>query len=363
MAADPDATMTAAVTMHHGGPDATEIRHDWPMPFAGPGELLVRITAAALNNTDIWSREGAYGSPEDPTAVAGWKGVPLEFPRIQGIDVAGVVEAVGDSVPAHWVGRRVLVDPTVRYAGEFPVDLIGSEADGGFAEFHVCALSRAHDVSDSPLTDAQLACLPTAYGTAMGMINRAGCSPGERVLVTGSSGGVGSAAIQLLSDRGCHVVARTSPDKAADVERWGAHEVSVRGADELGQLAEVDAAVDVVGGEEFPALVDRLRDGGRLVFAGAIAGPMVTLDLRRVYLRQRRLIGSTMHTPQDFAELARVATEGGVRPHVAEVFALEDLHTAQERFARRDFFGKLVVAPNGTDAALSSGWTPTVTRC
>lgn len=340
--------MTAAVTVRHGGPEVIEIRSDWPVPEVGAADVRVRVTAAALNNTDIWSREGAYGTAEDPDAIAGWKGVPLEFPRIQGIDVAGVVESVGAEVDPAWNGRRVLVDPAVRYAGDFPIEVMGSEADGGFAEYHVCPAHRVHDVSGSPLSDAQLACLPTAYGTALGMINRAGCSAGERVLVTGSSGGVGGAAIQLLTDRGCHVVARTSPSKVEAVEGSGASEISVRGVDALSEMDEVDAVIDVVGGDEFGELVDRLRDGGRLATAGAIAGPLVTLDLRRLYLRQRRLIGSTMHTPRDFAELARIATAGGIRPHVAEVFPLAELGAAQQRFERKDFFGKLVVEPSGT---------------
>jgi NADPH:quinone reductase-like Zn-dependent oxidoreductase len=315
--------MTAAVTMRHGGPDAIEIRSDWPVPDVGADDLLVRVTAAALNNTDIWSREGAYGTAEDRGAVAGWKGVPLEFPRIQGIDVVGAVESVGDRVDRAWIGRRVLIDPAVAYAGDFPVEVMGSEVDGGFAEFVACSQGRVHDVSGSPLSDPQLATL----------------------FVTGSSGGVGSAAIQLLVDRGCQVVARTSAAKAARVGEWGAGEISVRGTDRLADTAEVDAVVDVVGGEEFGDLLDRLRDGGRMVTAGAIAGPVVSLDLRRLYLRQRRLIGSTMHTPSDFAQLARIAVAGGVRPEVAEVFPLTDLHRAQERFLEKDFVGKLVVSP------------------
>lgn len=343
------ATMTAAVTTRHGGPDATVIRDDWPVPTPGSGEALVRVTAAALNNTDIWSREGAYGTAEDPDAVAGWQGVPLDFPRIQGIDAAGVVDAVGEGVAPGWVGRRVLVDPALRYVDDTPVAFMGSEADGAFGEFLVVALDRLHDVSSSPLGDAQLACLPTAYGTALGMVGRAGCAEGDRVLVTGSSGGVGGAAIQLLRARGCHVVARTGERTAAMVAAAGADEVSVRGVDAVSATEEVDAVLDVVGGEEFGQLLDRLRDGGRMVTAGAIAGPVVTLDVRRLYLRRRRLIGSTMHTRDDLAELARLAASGRVTPQVAATFPLSDLHAAQRRFVDGDFIGKLVVEPRAGD--------------
>ncbi len=338
-------SMTAAVTMGHGGPEQTVTRFDWPCPQPGPDEAVVQVTAAALNNTDIWSRQGAYGTAEDARAVAGWKGVPLDFPRIQGIDVVGRVCAVGDGVDDAWLDVRVLVDPAARYVDDLPVDIVGSEVDGGFAQFHRCSVEQLHDVTGSPLTDPQLACLPTAYGTALGMINRAGISAGERVLVTGSSGGVGMAAIQLLADRDCEVVARTSAAHRDLISTLGVAEVSVRGADDIAALRHVDAVVDVVGGEEFGSLVDRLRDNGRLVTAGAIAGPVVALDLRRLYLQQRRLIGSTMHTPADFRHLAEVARNGGVEPILAATFPLTEIAAAQARFVSREFVGKLVLLP------------------
>ena len=171
-------TMTAAVTMGHGGPDQIEIRTDWPCPTPRVGEALVRVTAAALNNTDIWSREGAYGTAADPAAVVGWKGVPLDFPRIQGIDVAGEVVAVGARADGDWTGKRVIVDSAARYQDDRPADIVGSEVDGGFAEYHVCSVRQLHDVTASPLTDAELACLPTAYGTALGMLTRADIQSG-----------------------------------------------------------------------------------------------------------------------------------------------------------------------------------------
>lgn len=340
--------MTAAVTMRHGGPDCIDVRTDWPRPTAGPGRAVVRVAAAAVNNTDIWAREGRYGTADDPDAVVGWKGVPLEFPLIQGIDVAGEVFEVGDGVDPAWVGRRVIVDPAARYEGVYPADIVGSEVDGGFAQFHLCSDHQLQDVTPSPLTMSQLSCLPTAYGTALGMINRAECSTGERVVVTGASGGVGMAAVQLLVDRGCEVVARTSESKRDLVAGLGVDEVSVRGVDDVDTIARVDAVVDVVGGDEFGSMIDRLRDGGRLVTAGAIAGPVVPFDIRRLYLHHRRIIGSTMHTPGDFAELARIAVNGGVEPLVAATYPLVEIAAAQARFLAKDFVGKLVLEPSPT---------------
>ena len=338
--------MTAAVTMGHGGPEQIEVRTDWPRPATSPGHVLIRVTAASVNNTDIWSREGAYGAPGDPDATAGWRGVPLDFPRIQGIDVTGQVVAVGEDVDDSWVGRRVLVDSSVQYdEGDRPVRIVGSEVDGGFAEYHVCAERQLHDVTDSPLSDAQLACVPTAYGTALGMINRATCTSGERVLVTGASGGVGMAALQLLVSRSCVVIARTSASKRDLVMKSGVSEVSIRDVDDLSELDPVDAIVDVVGGEEFGTAVNRLRPGGRLVTAGAIAGPVVPVDLRQLYLHHRTLMGSTMHTPADFAELAELAAAGDIAPIVADTIPLTEISRAQARFLQKDFVGKLAIVP------------------
>jgi len=337
--------MTAAVTTAHGGPEVIEIRDDWPRPEPGPGEALVRVTAAAVNNTDIWSRRGGYGTPEDPDAVAGWRGAPLEFPLIQGGDITGEVAGIGSGVDDALLGRRVLVDPVAEYRDGRPAAVVGSEVDGGFAQFHVSSATRLHDVTGSPLSDEQLACLPIAYATALGAVERAGCEVGERVLVTGASGGVGNAAVQILAARGCHVVALTSPGKEADVAASGANDVVARGRDRIEGIPEVDAVVDVVGGDLLGAVFDRLRDRGRLVTVGAIAGPVVSLDLRRLYLRHRALVGSTMHTPETFAGVVELARSGAVHPRVAATYDLASILQAQERFAEKDFVGKLVLIP------------------
>ncbi|HUG32001.1 MAG TPA: zinc-binding dehydrogenase [Acidimicrobiia bacterium] len=339
--------MTAAVTIGHGGPEMIEIRHDWPRPRPAAGEALVRVTAAGVNNTDIWTREGGYGSDGDADNVAGWQGSPLGFPRIQGGDIAGFVADVGPEVTEDLIGRRVLVDPAAEYdAFGHPSKIVGSELDGGFAQFHVSAVERIHDVSTSPLSDRQLACIPIAYGTALGMIDAADCRSQERVLVTGASGGVGLAAIQILSSRGCHVVAYTSAAKEEVIRDSGASQVVVRGRDRLSEVEETDVVLDVVGGEEFGAVVDCLRTEGRLVVAGAIAGPVVRLDLRRLYLRHRRLIGSTMHSPRIFAETVDLARRGEVSPVVADTYPLAEIGFAQERFVSKDFVGKLVLIPS-----------------
>lgn len=341
-------SMRAMVTTRHGGPDAMELR-EVPVPHPGAGEVLVRVAAAGCNNTDLWTREGAYGTAEP----GGWLG-PLHFPRVQGGDVAGTVVEVGPGVPPEVEGARVLVDPAL-YDGPgddaLVDDVLGSERDGGFAEYCVVPAQSVHRVDGSPLTDVELGSLPIAYGTALGMLDRGRVGEGDTVLVTGASGGVGLAAVQLAVARGAHVVAVSSAAKAGAVRAAGAHRVVDRGRGSV--VADVrdvapdgiDVAVDLVAGAVLGEGLSLLRPGGRWVVAGALGGHRVELDVRQVYLANRALVGSTMHTPAVFRRLVGMAREGAVRPVVAATYALDDLHRAQADLAGRTLVGKLVVIP------------------
>lgn len=342
--------MIAAALEAHGGPDQLVVR-DVPEPVPGPGEVCLGVSAAAVNNTDIWTREGAYGaSPGEPT---GWLGVPIECPRIQGADVAGWVRAVGDGVDRSLVGRRVLVDPA-EYDGPdpeaSPASILGSERDGGFAERLVVPAAQVHDVTDSPLTDAELAAVPIAAGTAMGMLDRAEVNAGETVVVTGASGGVGMAGVQLAAALGARVVAVSSPGREQVLAEAGATWVVDRTRGDLHRritalAGRVDAVIDVVGGDGFGAWIDVLRRHGRIVVAGAIAGPRVTIDLRALYLEQRRILGSTMHTPRQFARLVDLARNGSLRPTIAASLPLTEIHAAQRLLRASDTVGKIVLVP------------------
>jgi NADPH:quinone reductase-like Zn-dependent oxidoreductase len=344
--------MRAAVTTHHGGLDAIELR-DVPVPSPRAGEVLVRVNAAGCNNTDLWTREGAYGSPVDPNAKAGWLG-PLDFPRIQGGDVAGTVVASGDVATLGLVGSRVLVDPA-NYdepgPDARPVDVLGSERDGGFAEYVVVPAARAHSVDGSPLSDVELAGLPIAYGTALGMLERGSVSDGDTVLVTGASGGVGLAAVQLAHSRGARVVAVCSSDKGDAVRAGGADLIVDRRRGQV--IAEAaraapggyHAVLDVVAGDTVGQGLGLLRGGGRWVVAGALGGWAVDLDVRRLYLANLALVGSTMHTPRIFDLLVDVARHGTVRPVIAATYHLEQVPEAQTQLALRRHVGKLIVVP------------------
>lgn len=345
--------MTAAVLTGFGGHEQLRVRHDVAVPHPGRDEVLVRVTAAAVNNTDLWTRQGAYGLPEDPSASAGWRG-PITFPRVQGGDVAGTVVETGSAVDPALRDERVLVDPALYdtdTADANPVGLLGSEADGGFAQYVVVAAERVHPMTGSPLSDEQLACLPIAYGTAMGMLERARITAGESVLITGASGGVGLALVQLAAARGAEVTAMTTRDKAELVSRAGANTVVHRDeADSPEAIARatpsrLDAVADVAGGDHVNRILPLLREGGRWVIAGAVAGPLVTFDLRRLYLHNLSLIGSSMHTPEHFSRLAETARHGRINPRVAARYPLSEIHAAQDEFARHTHVGKITITP------------------
>ncbi|MFT7135890.1 MAG: NADPH:quinone reductase-like Zn-dependent oxidoreductase, partial [Akkermansiaceae bacterium] len=207
--------MSGVVLTGHGGPEKLQWRDDLPAPKPGARDVIVRVGAAAVNNTDINTRTAWYSKSEADAEDASWSGKPLSFPRIQGADVCGRIVAVGDLVDPARIGERVLIEPCIREADGETLETpwyFGSECDGGFAEFARVAARHAYPVN-SDLSDVELASFPCSYSTAENMLTRAAVRAGETVLVTGASGGVGSAAVQLASARGAHVIAITSAAK------------------------------------------------------------------------------------------------------------------------------------------------------
>jgi len=344
--------MSAVRIVGHGGTEVLDLA-EVAVPDPKSGEVLIQVSAVALNNTDLWTREGAYGRPGDPKALSGWRG-PLDFPRIQGADVAGRVVAVGAGVDEGLVGLRVVVDPAI-YDSEEPhahlVGVMGSERDGGYAEYVTASAKRIHDVTESLLSDDQLAALPTAYGTALGMIERGRVQEKETVLVSGASGGVGIALVQIARARGARVVAISSRFKIDAVRRAGAHKVLDRAGDIGAQVRAaapegIDVALDVVAGELVGEGLSLLREGGRWVIAGALGGYGVTFDVRRLYLHNAQVIGSSMHTPTQFELLMEMARRSDIQPIIAETFRLDQAAQAQETLARREHVGKIVMHPH-----------------
>lgn len=340
-------TMGGVWLTGHGGLDCLEYREDIPTPRPGPGEVLIRVAAAGVNNTDINTRTAWYSKAGNAADDATWSGAPLHLPRIQGIDVCGRIAAVGAGVPTERIGQRVLVEPCLREAGGQLLDppwYLGSECDGGFADYTVVAARHAHAV-DSTLSDVELASFPCSYSTAENMLRRAGVRAGDRVLVTGASGGVGSAAVQLATIRDASVIAVTTAAKADTLRDLGAARCLTREDDIPATLGRdsLDLVIDLVGGPSWPRLLEALRPGGRYAASGAIAGAIVELDLRTLYLKDLTLFGSTALDPETFPALISHIESGRIRPLVARTFPLGGIREAQEAFLSKAHIGKIVL--------------------
>ena len=352
--------MKAVLLKGNGGFDQLEYREDVAAPVPAAGEVLIRVGAAGINNTDVNTRTGWYSKSVTAGSGSGtrhaelsredsaWTGLPLAFPRIQGADACGRIVAVGSGVDPTRVGERVLVDPVLRTPGAPPFDAtyFGSDRDGAFAEFATVPEANACRIA-SELSDVELASFPCAYGAAENMLTRAAVRAGETVLVTGASGGVGSAAVQLAQRRGAAVLALASTSKAAAVAKIGADAVLSRDTDLVAALGResVDVVVDVVGGRQFPQLLKVLRRGGRYAVAGAISGPMVELDLRTLYLKDLTMLGCTILEPEVFRNLIGYIERGEIEPILSATYPLRAIVDAQTAFLAKLHVGKIVLVP------------------
>lgn len=341
--------MRAAIFEDFGGPEVVEVKNV-PIPAPGPGEVRVKVEAAAMNHLDLWVR----------------RGLPIEtpMPHIGGSDIAGTVDAVGpgaDDVPLE---TRVVVDPSLGYDwyeghdrgpsfDELPFRIIGEHTQGGFAEYTVVPAENLLEIPDGvSFEDAAAAGL--VFVTAWrALMHRGRLRAGERVLITGASGGVGTAAIQVARRAGAKVFAVTGG--VENVER--AREL---GADIVYDRFEVDfsrevwydtrkqgvhVVFDTVGEEIWPACLRALTRKGRLVSSGATTGSRGVTEIRLVFWKQLEILGSTMGSPTEFREVMRLVFDGVFEPVIQEVMPLDDARRAHEILEDGHIFGKLVLKP------------------
>jgi len=355
-------TMNAMVTMGHGDLDQMQFHTDWPRPDPEAGEVLIRVGACGLNNTDVNTRSGWYSKTvtapttggafedvgeEDPT----WGAAPISFPRIQGADVCGEIVAVGAGVDSTRIGERVITDNWLRDESDLDdinkTGYFGSERDGGFAQYATIPARNAIAVQ-SDFSDAELATFSCSYSTAEGMLTRAHVTAADTVLVPGASGGVGGALVQLAKRRGATVIAMASEAKHEDVAALGPDVILPRAPEDLRAAlgdAKITVVADVVGGPYWPTLIDVIERGGRYTCSGAIAGPMVELDLRTLYLRDLTFTGSTVITPEVMPNLIRYIENGDIQPALAATYPLDQLREAQAAFIAKEHTGNIVVTP------------------
>ncbi|CAH0530335.1 alcohol dehydrogenase family protein [Vibrio hippocampi] len=353
--------MKAIVTTGNGGYDKL-VYKDVPMPIAEHDEVVIKVLAAGMNNTEINTRLGWYsssvtdatnevseesGQPITEKTDGGWNAA-TPFPFVQGTDCCGVIVSVGAAEHSDLVGKRVLVRPCTRATDFTSMDNIwmGSDFDGAFAQYVKVRATEAF-VIESDWSDADLGSIPCAYGTSENMLHRAQLQAGEVVLVTGASGGVGSATIQLAKRRGAKVIAVASKDKHANLAQLGADQLLDRHDDLIAILGEssVDLVVDNVAGQGFPQMLKLLKVGGRLVSSGAIAGPIVDLDMRDMYLKDIRLIGTTAWDEPVFGNLVGYIERNEIQPLVAKTFPLQQIAQAQQEFVTKQHVGKFVLIP------------------
>jgi NADPH:quinone reductase-like Zn-dependent oxidoreductase len=351
-------TMRGVVLTGHGGLDKLEYREDLPVPIPGAGEVLIAVSACGMNNTDVntrtvWYSKSVSGATGDAVTASdedGSWGGGITFPLVHGADPCGRIVEVGANVDAERVGEPVLVDAWIRDpSGELEkAAYLGSERDGGYAGHGAVPAPNAHAV-ETDLTDVEQASFPCPYATAEHMLHRAGVHDGQWVLVSGASGGVGGALVQLAKRRGARVVALTSASKVEAVEAIGADVVLDRALDGVDEaiLATTGRGVDVfadgVGGDMFPSLLGTIRRGGHYATAGAIAGPIVSLDLRTLYLRDLTMHGATVLPPEAFADLISSITDGEIRPLVAATYPLTQLAEAHRAFVAKEHVGAIVI--------------------
>lgn len=349
-------TMKAVLLTGHGDLDKLVYREDVPVPQPAAGEVLVEISACGMNNTDVWVRQAAYGTDEDPKAPSSWRrgGTTLTFPRIQGTDSAGRIVAVGAGVPAARIGERVMVDFSIYNAEDdslADIDYFGHGHDGGYAEYQVVPAENAYVVKTT-MSDAELATFCCAYLTGEHMLDRARVAAGERVLITGASGGVGSGLVQLCRARGAIPYAVVGPGKESAVREIGAEAVITRGPNLVSDVRDalggkpLDVVADLVAGPLFNDLLRLLKPEGRYTTAGAIGGPVVQLDLRTLYLKHLEMHGSSQGTRGAFRRLVSYIEAGKINAILAGTYKLSDFHRAQRDFMSKGFVGKLVVVPD-----------------
>ena len=353
----------------NGGLDKLVYRDDIPVPVPQADEVLVKVGACGMNNTDINTRIAWYSksvtSGTGPGASEGfaqaqsddstWASSGLTFPRIQGADVAGYIVGVGKDVDDNRIGEHVLIDPWIRDPGT-PIDrslagYLGSERDGGYAEFTTVPSANACRI-DTELNDTELATFPCSYSTGEYMLVRARLTQDETILITGASGGVGSALVQLAKIRGARVIAIAGKEKLNTVRDVGADAVICRDESNLEQAireatpkGEVDVVADIVGGSNFPMWLDLLTGGGRYVTSGAIAGPIVDLDLRTLYLKDLELWGATVMPSNIFRRLIDLIEQRKLKPLLAKTFSLTEIRAAQSEFLEKKHVGNFVIVP------------------
>ena len=322
-------------------------------PEPKENEVLVQVKACGINNTEIWMREGAYGADKK----SGWRAEGVQFPRIPGSDVTGVVEKVGSHVDESMIGKEVILFPFTSSGPEGlehiseDMSFIGSEYDGGYAEYVVWPASLCFDMPLSSFTES--ATFSVSGLTAWHMVEQIKPTTSETILVTGANGGVGSYNVQIASKvHGAKVIAMVGDlGLTKRMKELGAtHVLSYRSENLVEEILEinggpVDAVLDVVGDALYQTAIRVLKKGGKFCISGSIGGQKTEMDLRDVYLKHITMYGSVLGTRNEFKKMLSAISKGIVKPVLDRTFPLEEAASAQTYFKKAGKLGKVVLIP------------------
>lgn len=333
------AVMNAILLRELGGPERL-VLEQVPDPEPGPGEAVVALRAAALNHRDAWIRKGLYAG--------------ISLPIIPGSDGAGEVAAVGDGVDRAWLGRHVVINPSLGWGDDPRVQgpayrILGLPDHGTYAE-RVKVPAENLYAKPASLSWEAAAAIPLAGLTAYrALVTRARVQAGETVLVTGIGGGVATLALLIARRLGARVFVTSGSDaKLARARQLGAEDgANYRQEGWAKQVQALcdggpDVIVDSAGRDVFASLLDIVKPGGRVVTFGATTGSPSTVEVRRIFWKQVSILGSTMGTPAEFAGMLALF-DGGLTPVVDRVFPLVAAPDAHRRMDLADQFGKIVL--------------------
>ena len=309
-------------------------------PTLQPGEVLVKIKAAALNRRDYWITVGKYGG--------------IKYPTILGSDGAGIVAEVGSDADKYWLDKEVIINPASGWGDDADFQsadfkILGLPEDGTFAEYVKVPVENLF-AKPVHLDWEQAAAIPLAALTSYrALFTKGRAKKGSKVLVTGVGGGTGAFALQLAVAAGCQVfVTSGSGDKLDRARQLGAATgVNYKAQDWAEQLAQLaggfDVIIDSALGDGFAKLVDLCKPGGRIVIFGGTAGNIPEINGRKFFYRQLQLLGSMMGTPDDFKGMLELVNEHKIVPVIDEVFPLSEADAAVKRMEHSSQFGKIVL--------------------
>ncbi|WP_070120927.1 zinc-binding dehydrogenase [Bacillus marinisedimentorum] len=324
-----------------------------PRPEPKANEVLVKVKACAINNTEIWMREGAYGTD----SKSGWRPEGVQFPRIPGSDIAGEIVEVGGQADESLAGKSVVLFPFTSTGEEGTehisedMSFIGSEYDGGYAEYVVWPADLCFEMPLS--TYLESAVFSVSGLTAWHMVKQIQVKPGETVMVTGANGGVGSLNVQIASKVfGAKVIAIIGDLEGEErmKELGAAHVLSYRSDNLQKEILKVnggpiDSVLDVVGDALFSAALQVLKKGGKFCISGSAGGQKTNLDFRTLYLKHITMYGSVLGTREEFKEMLQAVSEGKIKPVIDKTFPLEKVKEAQVYFKHKGKVGKIVLLP------------------